>query len=427
MSASELTSGHSARSRLWRGVLSHRDLRLFWFGETVSKLGSSVSTVALPLIAVVTVHAGAFVVSSLAAAAWLPWLLIGLPAGAWVDRLPRRRVMLIADGVSLVLFASVPIAAWLGVLTIAQLLVVALLGGAASVFFQTAYNVYLPSLVHERELAPANAIMQGSEAASQVAGPGIAGALAAAVGVVSGMMVDAASFLISALCLLSIRDREPRTDPARSRTALRHEIAEGLRFVTRDPFLRPLTIAGAISNLGLVGYQSILIVFLVRTIGVTPGLVGVLIALASVGGVIGAASATRIARRFGSARGYLICEIVAPASAILIPLTTPGPRVALFVAGGLAAGAGVVEGNVIKGSWRALYCPRELRGRVITSSQLLNYGIIPVGALLAGILATAFGVRASLWIMTATMFTSPIILLLSAVRKRTEFPASPDE
>ncbi len=425
MSVPELTSGGSARSRLWRGALRSRDFRLFWFGETISKLGSSISTVALPLVAVVTVHASALVVSSLAAAEWLPWLLIGLPVGAWVDRLPRRRVMLSADAVSLVLFASVPIAAWLGALTVGQLLAVALLAGAASVFFQTAYQVYLPSLVDEQELPRANALMQGSEAASQVVGPGVAGALAAAIGAVSGMMADAATFFISAVCLVSIRAKEPRADRARDRPKLGREIAEGLRFVTRDPYLRPLTIAGAISNLGLVGYQAILIVFLVRIVGLSPGVVGLLIALASLGGVIGAAFATRIARRFGSARGYLICELVAPAAALLVPLTAPGPRLALFVAGGLAVVAGVVAGNVIKGSWRQLYCPRELLGRVITSSQLLNYGVIPVGALLAGILASALGVHTSLWVMTGTMSMSPVVLLFSAVRERTEFPASP--
>jgi len=427
VSVPELTSSELARSRRWPGALRSRDLRLFWAGETISKLGNSVSTVALPLVAVVTVHAGAFVVSSLVAAEWLPWLLIGLPVGAWVDRLPPRRVMVTADALSLVLFASVPIAAWLGALTVVQLVAVALLAGAAGVFFQTAYQVYLPSLVDERELERANALMQGSEAASQVVGPGVAGALAAAVGAVSGMMLDAVSFLVSAVCLLSIRAIEPRADGARVRSSLRYDIAEGLRFVTRDPYLRPLTIAGAISNLGMVGYQAILIVFLVRIVGVSPGGVGVLIALCSLGGVIGAACATRIARRFGSARGYLICELVAPAAALLIPLTAAGPRVALFVVGGLAVVAGVVAGNVIKGSWRQLYCPRELLGRVITSSQLLNYGVIPVGALLAGILASALGVRVSLWIMTGTMAISPIVLLFSQIRTRTEFPASPAE
>lgn len=417
-----MSAGASISSRLWRGVLLNRDLRRFWFGETISKLGSSVSTVALPLVAVVTVHASALLVSSLAAAAWLPWLLIGLPVGAWVDRLPRRPVMLVADAVSLVLFASIPIAAWLGILTVVQLVAVALVAGASGVFFQTAYQVYLPSLVQERELAGANALMQGSESASQVVGPGVAGALAAAVGVVSGMLVDAASFLVSAVCLLSVKAKEPRRSGDASAPKLGPEIAAGLRFVTRDPYLRPLTVAGAISNLGLVGYQSILILFLVRIVGLSPGLVGALIALVSLGGVLGAACATRIARRFGSARGYLLCELLGCSAALLVPLTAAGARVGLFAIGGVGVVAGVVAANVIKGSWRQTYCPRELLGRVITSSQLLNYGVIPVGALLAGVLAGALGVRTSLWIMTGIVAVSPLILLRSPVRKRGDLP-----
>jgi MFS family permease len=156
----------------WAGVLRRGDVRALWFGETVSELGSSVSSLAIPLVAVVTLHAGAFATGTLLAAAWLPWVVIGLPAGAWVDRLPARRVMIVADVVSVLAFASVPVAAWLGVLTIEQLLVCALLGGCAAVFFQTSYQVFLPSLLDGDELAAANALMHGSQSAAQVGGPG---------------------------------------------------------------------------------------------------------------------------------------------------------------------------------------------------------------------------------------------------------------
>lgn len=212
-----------------------RDLRCLWVGETISKLGSTVSAVIVPLVAVVTLHAGAFIVGLLSAAAWLPWLVIGLPAGAWVDRLARRRVMLAADAVSLALFASVPLAAWLGVLSIGQLLAVALLGGAAGVFFQTAYQTYLPTLVDRPQLAGANALVQGSESAAQVAGPGLAGAMVTMSGAVSGMLVDAASFLASALCLLAIRTRSrrsPRRGPVRG-CATRSARARGSSSATR--------------------------------------------------------------------------------------------------------------------------------------------------------------------------------------------------
>lgn len=164
------------------GLVWHRDFRLLWIGQTGSKLGSSVTSVALPLVAVTTLGASTFQVALLSAAAWLPWLVIGLPAGAWVDRLPRRPVMIICDVVSLLLFLSVPVAAWLGVLTIGHLLAVALGAGTASVFFQTAYQVYLPSLLTKEDVPEGNAKLQGAEAAAHVAGPGLAGLIAQAFG-----------------------------------------------------------------------------------------------------------------------------------------------------------------------------------------------------------------------------------------------------
>lgn len=157
------------------GLLWHRDFRLLWFGETISEVGNAMAVVAVPLLAVTVLHASTFMVSALVAAAWLSWLLIGLPAGAWVDRLPCRAVMVICDAISAALYASVPAAACLGVLTIGPLLAVALLGGVASVFFNTAYQVYLPSLVAPEDLVEGNAKLAGSASAARFGGPGLAG------------------------------------------------------------------------------------------------------------------------------------------------------------------------------------------------------------------------------------------------------------
>ena len=196
--------------------------------------------------------------------------MIGLPAGAWVDRLPARRVMIAADVLAALAFASVPVAAWLGVLTLGQLLACALLGGCAAVFFQTSYQVFLPSLLDGDELAAANALMHGSQSAARVGGPGLAGLLASAVGAVAGVLLNAVSFLVSAACLLSLPEGKHRPAP-RERASLRSEIAEGARFVARDPYLRILTIWGGLSNFALVGYQAVLIVFLVHDARLDPG------------------------------------------------------------------------------------------------------------------------------------------------------------
>ncbi|WP_149260238.1 MFS transporter [Actinomadura sp. K4S16] len=407
-----------------RGLRRRRDFRLLWTGQATGKLGSSVTGVALPLVAVAVLDAGTFQVALLSAAAWLPWLLIGLPAGAWVDRLPRRPVMLACDVTALLLFLSVPVAAWLDRLTIAQLSAVALGAGCTGVFFQTAYQVYLPSLLERDELAEGNAKVQATEAAAQVGGPGVAGLVTQLAGAVNALLIDAASYLVSTLCLLAVRTRESR--PARVRRgSLREEIAEGLRFVAGDPYLRVLTLFSAASNVCLFGYQSILVVFLVREVGVTPGMVGALAAAASLGAVAGAAAAPVPSRRFGSARTLLAAEIGAAPFGLLIPLTAPGAGLLLTVAGGFVIAAGVAAGNVIKGSFRQTYSPRALLGRITVTMQLVSYGTIPLGALLGGALGTALGVRPAMWISTGGLALTGLILLTGPLRHHRDLPSHP--
>jgi MFS family permease len=412
-------------SARWLGLLGDHDFRLLWAGETTSALGTNITRLALPLVAVVTLDAGAFAVSALTAATWLPWLLIGLPAGAWVDRLPRRPVMLVCDAVSLLLLVSVPIAAWAGAATLTHLLVVAVLVGAAGVFFQTAYQVYLPGLVPPQHLAEANAKLQGSEAAAQVAGPGIAGLLALSAGALAGLLADAATFAVSALCLLRIRtpERVASADLDAPGTGLREQISQGLRFLVADPYLRVLTAYGALSNLALTGYQAILVVFLVREVGADPAVVGVLISGMSLGGLLGATLATTMGRRLGTAHGMLFANLAAGPFALLIPLTAPGPRLALVVVGGIGVGAAVVAGNVLKSSFRQTYTPRHLLGRVVVGMQFLNYGTIPVGALLGGSLATPLGLRPTMWLMAAGVALAPLTLLRGPLKRSRDFPS----
>ncbi|HEV7710668.1 MAG TPA: MFS transporter [Asanoa sp.] len=400
-----------------------RDFRLLWFGQSTSKLGSGVSSVALPLVAVTTLDASTFQVALLAAFSWLPWLLIGLPAGAWVDRLPRRPLMIICDLVSLVVFVSVPVAWWLGALTLPHLFAAALLTGTASVFFETAYQVFVATLLAPRDLPAGNARLQSTDAAAQVAGPGVAGVVTQLAGAVLGLLVDAVTFLVSALCLARIRTPEP---PRRKqRGSLAAEVAEGLRFVVRDPYLRVLTVWGATSNLTLLGYQSVLVVFLVREVGITPGVLGGLLTVTSVGGVLGAATGSALARRFGSARVLLGAAILTPPCGLLLPFAERGPRLALAVAGLTVLGAGVAAGNVVKGSFRQAYVPRALLGRVTVSMQLLNYGTIPLGALIGGALGATLGPRPAIALTMCGVATAGLILLIGPVRRSRELPAAP--
>lgn len=404
------------------GLLRDRNFRWFWFGETTSKIGSATTTVAMPLVAVLVLNASTFTVGLLQAFAWLPWLLFGLVAGAWIDRLPKKPVMLACDVVSVVLFVSVPVAAWAGVLTTAHLMVVALLTGVAGVLFSTAYQPFLPSLVRDRNLPEANAKLQGSESAAEVVGPGLGGVIAQLVGAVVGLLVDAATFAVSALCLLRVRVREPRRHRGQSRPALRREIAEGLRFIVRDPYLRVMTLYAAVGNYSDSIMEAVLVVFLVRTVGLDAGVVGMLIAARGLGGVAGAMLSPKIARRFGTARGMLLCEFCTAPFALLMPLTGAGPGLAFFLIAGVVPLAGIIASNIITTSFRQTYLPTHLLGRTTATTRLVSYGSVPLGALTGALLGQAFGPREVITMSTVATSLSVFVLLFGPLRHHRNFP-----
>lgn len=407
------------------GLLRQREFRLLWIGETTSSVGNSITKVALPLVAVTTLRASTLTVSVLYAAGWLPWLLFGLPAGAWVDRLRRRRLMLACDALSVLALASVPVAAWCGLLTVPQLLAVALVVGTSAVFFSTAYVAFLPSVVGRDRLVEGNSTLEGSRSAAQVVGPGAAGLLAQISGAVAGLLADAATYVLSAACLIAIGDREVAATRARPAGTLRAEIRAGLRLSYGDPYLRVFAVYGATGNLALAGWQTLEVVFLVRTVGVGSGAVGALLAVIGLGGIVGAASARAIAARLGSARAVVVCGLGATPFGLLTPLAAAGPRLALFAVGGVVVSAGITAGNVIARSFRQAYCPPEMLGRLTASARTLAYGAIPLGALLAGALGTTMGIRAAFWVMTALLVAAGAVLLAGPLRHRRRLPDRP--
>jgi MFS family permease len=325
-------------------IRHHRDFRLFWIGETTSRAGSSVTTVVVPLVAVTVLHSSAFMTSALTGAAWLLWLVFGLVAGPVVDRYRKRRLMIVCDMISAILFASVPAAAAAGLLTVGQLLVVAFGAGCVSVLFTTAYSAYLVELITDpADRAAANSTLQGSASAAQVGGPGLGGLLAAALGS-AALLADSISFLVSAVCLLAIRTPDSGVSRAAGRT-LRTQVGDGIRFLSRDPLLRPLALCGGTANLALTGYQALMVVFLIRVVSVGAGSVGLLMALISLGGVIGAFVGNPLARRLGSGRALLLTKIGACPCALLIPLEAHGWREVFAALGGLGVGIGIVAGT----------------------------------------------------------------------------------
>jgi predicted MFS family arabinose efflux permease len=401
-------------------LLRQPNFRLLWTGETVSNAGSAMATIGLPLLAATELHAGTFAVALLTAAAYLPWLVLGLPAGAWVDRLPARPLMIACDLLSALLYLSLPVAAWLGLLRTWQLVVVALLAGGVNVFFATAYQVYLPSLVTTAELTEGNAKMQGSAQAAAIAGRGTAGLAAEAIGAATALMINAASFLVSAACLARIRTAP---GPARRPGSVRAETWCGLVFVARDPYLRPITVYAAIANLAYSGSMALSVVFLVRVVGLRPAAVGLLAAAGGLGGVAGSLAARRLAGALGSARTLLVATACSGLAGLLIPVTSQGPRLACYAAGAASVSAGIAVGNVVSVTFRQQYCPPAMLGRVTASGRFFGYGTIPLGALLAGELGTVLGVRAAMWVLLALFAASASILLTSDIRSGRDLPA----
>jgi Transmembrane secretion effector len=404
------------------GLLWQRDFRLLWIGESVSAVGNAMAVVGVPLLAVAVLHASTFAVAALTAAAYLPWLVIGLPAGALVDRLPGRPLMIACDVISALLYASLPVAAWLGVLSTGQVIGVALLAGVANVFFATAYQVYLPSLVAAGDLIEGNAKLQGTMQVANVGGRGAAGLAAQAVGEAAALLLNAASFLVSAACLLLIDAKPPPGPPPGRTTSIRAEIAAGVRSIAADPYLRPMTIFAAAANLAYSGSASLLVVFLVRVAGFGPGAVGLLMAGGAVGGVLGALAARRVARRVGTARTLLLASLGGGLAGLLIPLTGTGLRAGWYVAGSMLAAVGIAIGNIIAGSFRQTYCPASMLGRVTATMRFLGFGAIPLGALLAGGLGTVLTVRDALWVMLALNAASSALLFTRALRASADLP-----
>jgi hypothetical protein len=404
------------------GLLRHRDFRLLWIGETVSQAGSSMAIVVVPLLAVTTLRASTFDVAALSAAVTLPWLLIGLPAGAWVDRLPARSLMITCDVLAAVLYASLPLAAWAGLLTVGQLAVVALLAGVCNVFFATAYQVYLPSLVAARDLVEGNAKLQGSASAATIGGRAAAGVAVEGLGAATAVLFNAGSFLVSAVCLLRIGPGRPHPARTERTTTLRQEIASGARFIARDPYLRPLTIYAAVSNLAYGGYSSLVVIFLVRVAGLGAATVGVLMAVGGVGGTAGALIARRLGRALGTARVLLLTTLT-DSFGLLIPLTHAGPQIICYAAGAVVMTAGLIIGNILVVAFRQSYCPPGMLGRAIAGMRFLSFGAVPVGALLAGSLGTALGVRNALWCALGVETLSGLLLFTPAIVSRRDLPS----
>src|SRR3954470_14194476 len=366
-----------------RSLWHHRDFDLLWGGQTISKIGTEISTLALPLIAIHVLHATTFEVGALTAVEFLPFLLVGLPAGAWVDRMRRRRVLMVADIGRFMALGSIPLAHSFATLTLVHLFVVAFVTGVLTVFFDVAYQSYLPELVERGQLVDGNAKLATTESGAQLVGPTLAGGLIDVVGPALAVIADAASFAISAIAVLGIRKPEPVEDRAapEQRLGMRREIAEGLGYVLRHRLLRPIAFCTATSNLFSGMQAAVITVYMVRTLGMSPGLIGVTFALGNIGFLVGAVLSPRVVRLFGVGPTIIWSILLSGIGGLLTPLATPAVAIPWLVAGTFFYAAGGPVYNINQVSLRQAITPHRLQGRMNASMRFVVWGTLPLGSL----------------------------------------------
>lgn len=407
-------------------LFAHRDFRLLLAGQTTSQLGSQVSAVAIPLLAVLELNASPLEVGIVSASSTVAFALIGLPAGAWIDRMHRRPILIISDIARALLLATIPLAALLGWLSITQLVVVSLLVGAARVFFDVGYQSYIPAVIGRDRVLAGNSAMETLRASGQVAGPGIGGFLVALIGAANVVLVQSATFAASALSLLAIRTRETALVAPAERPRMRTDIAEGLRFVLGNRILRASALASAGGNFAFAIASAVTIVFAVRDLEFSAPIIGLVLAVGSVTAILGAAITPRAARTVGSARIiWMSVAVTAPVSLISV-FAQPGWLGIVLLVVGIAAGElGQIIYSITNVSLRQQLCPERILGRVNATVRVLIMFGFPIGALLGGVLGELIGARFTLLVSGLIIVATPLPLYLAlrGIRDVDEIPA----
>lgn len=402
---------------LWRNA----DFLKLWSAQTVSVIGSLLG--ALQFTAILVLDAGPAHLSLLTAAGTLPALLMGFPIGTWVDRLNRRSILIGADLVRMALLGSIPVAWAVGVLTMEQLYAVAFSHGLATMFFDVAYRSYLPALVDSKDLVLANSRLSATSSVAEVGAFSLGGWIAQLFSAIVVTVLDSVTFLVSALLLSRIRRHEGPSEPRNRTSAMRQEIVAGLRVVARNRILRAIAVSKGAMGLGGGVIGTLIILYGIDILGFEPGVLGTISAVGGVSSIVGALNVHRLARRYGVGRTLVAGFLVYGLSGFLIPLAR-GP---LWAAGALLTSAQLFDFSLVayevnEVSLRQSVTPRRMLGRVNASLEVTTLGFHLVGALLAGVLAQALGMRWALFVGSWFMVSGGVWLLLSPVWRQNALP-----
>src|SRR6202165_4296686 len=384
------------RGKLWRDG----EFLKLWFGQGISELGSQVSQLALPTVAILVLGATPFQVGLLAALETLAFPLLGLVAGVYVDRLRRRPIMIVCDLGRMLALASVPIAFGFNVLTMPQLYVVALITGIGTVFFDVAYQSYLPALIQRADLVEGNTKLQVTGSVAQMAGPALAGFLIQLVGSARAVAADAASFLISVVSLWWVRRPEPSPKPASEsgRQGFWSEMLEGIRVVFGSPTI--WKIAGSTSTWSLRSsvFFAVYLIFAYRVLHLSPGTIGVIFGAGAVGGLLGAFSASWVARRIGLGPTLFVTSVIGGLAGILIPIAQFGLAVPLLLAATVVVSFTNPVYNINQVSLRQAITPDRVQGRMNATVRTIIWGTMPIGAFIGGVIGKTYGLVPGMYV-----------------------------
>ena len=415
-----------------RSLFRHRDFLKLWSAETISQFGTQVTLLALPIIAATTLNVTPFEFGMLATVEFLPFILLSLPAGVWVDRLRRRPILIAGDLVRAAALVSIPIAFALDALTIWQLYIVGFINGCATVFFDVAYQSYLPSLVDRDQIVDGNAKLQTSMSGAQITGPGLAGIMIGAFTAPFAILIDALSFVVSALFMFAIRRHEtapvPQLNEQGERPSMRSEIVQGLRYVGRQRFLRSIAATTGLSNFFSNVVYSILILYLVRELLFTPEVLGLAFSIGAVGFLVGALIANRVALRFGVGPTIVGSALLFGPSALLVAIAPADIAMPFVAASVFLGGLGGAIYNINQVSLRQAITPERMQGRMNATMRFIVWGTIPIGATVGGFLGGVIGLHETIWIgaIGGTFVFLPV--LFSPVRSLERIPEpEPDE
>ncbi len=411
-----------------RSLLRHPGFLKLWTGETISQFGTQVSLLAIPFVALTILRATPFEYGLLGTIEFLPFILFALPAGAWVDRMRRRPILIAGDLGRALSLASIPIAYELGVLTIWQLYLVGFVNGVLTVFFDVAYQSYLPSLVERDQIVDGNSKLEISRSAAQIAGPGISGVIIGIVSAPVAILADSASFVASALAVFGIRKPEPTPDRhvdehGRPRESLGREVRAGLRYVLGHLYLRSIAASTGLSNL----FGSIVFVayfpYMVRELGISAGVIGLVFGLGNVGTLVGALVATRAARLVGVGRAIILAMAVGGPGTLLIAAAPRESPVPFLIAAGFLFGISGLVYNINQVSFRQAITPTSMQGRMNATMRFIVWGTIPVGNIVGGALGSTIGLHETIWVGAIGSCLAFLPLLVGPLRTLREMPA----